>query len=47
MHDYGGDEPDGPPPDEERGGKDHDPNEVTWDGPDDHTNPQNWSTGKY
>ena len=47
MHDYGSDEPDDPPPYEECVGKDHDLNEVTWDGPDDLENPQNWSTGKY
>jgi DHA1 family multidrug resistance protein-like MFS transporter len=52
MHEEGGDEPQDPPPkgpgDPPTGGPpppdDHnDPNEVTWDGPDDPTNPMNFS----
>jgi hypothetical protein len=47
---YGGNDLDGPtldkksslPPSEEN----HDPNVVTWDGPDDPANPKNWS-GRY
>lgn len=33
------------PPTKEDEKADPDPNMVTWDGPDDPTNPQNWSTG--
>ncbi|KAJ7100947.1 MFS polyamine transporter [Mycena belliarum] len=45
IHQYGGDDPHEPPAKSERRWTPptSDPEEITWDGPDDQENPQNWS----